>query len=117
MVGHQVHRDLDAARVRGLDQPVQRLHAAEQRVDVARIGDVVAVVGHRRHHHRVEPDRVDAERLEVVQPGGHAVEVADAVAVAVAERPRIHLVEHRVRPPRLGDRSRRPIVLQLRTAS
>ena len=64
------------------------------------IGDVVAVVGHRRHHHRVQPDRVDAERLEVVQLGGHAVEVTDAVAVAVAEGAWIHLIEQRVRPPR-----------------
>ena len=104
VVGHQVHRHLDAPCVRRLDQPVQRRHPAEERVDVARVGDVVAVVGHRRHHHRVQPDRVDAQRLEVVQPGGDAVEVTDAVAVAVAERARIHLVEHRVRPPRPGVR-------------
>ena len=39
-----------------LDQPVQRLHPAEQRVDVTRIRHIVAVVGHRRHHHRVQPD-------------------------------------------------------------
>ena len=79
------------------------LDAPEQRVDVTRIGDVVAVVGHRRDHHRVQPDRVDAERLEVVQPGGHAVEVTDTVAVAVHEGPRIRLVEERVRPPRSID--------------
>ena len=100
VVGDQVHRHLDVARVGGLDQPVERRHAAEQRVDVTRVGHVVAVIGHRRHHHRVQPDGVDAERLEVIQPRRDAVEVADAVAVLIAERARIHLIEHRMRPPR-----------------
>ena len=36
--------------VGGGDQPRPAPHAAEQRVDVAGIRDVVAVVGHRRHH-------------------------------------------------------------------
>jgi hypothetical protein len=102
VVGHQVHRHLHAQPVSGVRQPVQRLDAAEQRVDIARIRDVVAVVGHRRDHHRVEPDRVHAQRLEVIQRGGHAAQVADAVAVAVAERPRVDLVEHRARPPGCG---------------
>jgi hypothetical protein len=85
--------------VSGISQPVQRFDPAEQRVDVARIGHVVAVVGHRRDHHRIEPDRVDAQRLEVLQLGGDPVEIADAVTVAVTERPGVHLIEKRARPP------------------
>ena len=100
VVGDQVHRHLDVARVGRLDEPVERRHPAEQRVDVTRVGHVVAVVGHRRHHHRVEPDGVDAERLEVIRAGRDAVEVADAVAVLIGERARIHLIEHRMLPPR-----------------
>ena len=124
VVGHQVHRDLDADRVGRLDEPVERADAAEQRVDVAGVGDVVAVVGHRRHHDRVQPERVDAELAQVVEFGGDAVEVADAVAVAVAERARIDLVEDGVGPPASrGSWSRSPIVPQfdasgvVRTAS
>ena len=94
------------------------LEAAEQRVDVARVGDVVAVVGHRRHHDRVQPDRVDAEAAQIVEVGSDAVEVADAVAVAVAERARIDLVEHGVGPPRrAGVGHVHPALPQLRTAS
>ena len=37
-------------------------------VDVAVVGDVVAPVRVRRGHDRVEPDAVDAEPLEVVEP-------------------------------------------------
>ena len=55
------------------------------RIDVARIGDVIAMVGHRRNGDRVEPDRVDPELRQVIQAGGQPVQIADAVAVAVGE--------------------------------
>ena len=38
------------------DQPVEVRERAEQRVDVAVVGDVVAEVGHRRRIDRREPD-------------------------------------------------------------
>jgi hypothetical protein len=41
---------------------------AEHRVDVAVVGDVVAEVGHRRAVDRRQPDRVDPEPREVVEP-------------------------------------------------
>ena len=41
---------------------------AEQRVDVAVVGDVVAEVAHRRPEDRRQPDGVDAEPGEVVEP-------------------------------------------------
>jgi hypothetical protein len=82
------------------DQSLKSRKAAEQCVHIARISHVVAMVGHRRHHDRAEPHRVDAQLVQVVQPRRHTVQVTDAVAVAVSERPRIYLVEHRVRPPR-----------------
>lgn len=40
---------------------------------------------------RREPDRVDAERLEVWQFLNQATEVSDAVAVIVLERRGVHL--------------------------
>ena len=47
VVGHQVHRDLDAPPVGLGDEQVEGFESAEQRVDIARVGHVVAVVGHR----------------------------------------------------------------------
>ena len=81
--------------VRRRDQPLESGHPAEQRVDVSGIGDVVAVVGHRRDGDRVEPNRVDSKLFQVIQTVGQPVEVADAVTVTVGERARIHLVENR----------------------
>ena len=48
-------------------RPVEVGEAAEERVDVRVVGDVVAEVGHRRAEDRRQPDRVDAQPLEVVQ--------------------------------------------------
>ena len=45
---------------------------AEERVDVAVVGDVVAEVGHRRGEDRGEPDRLDPQRRQVVEPRADA---------------------------------------------
>ena len=84
VVGHPVEQHADVARVGVGEQAVEGGEVAEQRVDVAVVGDVVAEVGHRRAVDRRQPERVDAEPLQVVEARAHALEVADAVAVASA---------------------------------
>ena len=68
------------------DQAVEVGERAEERVDVAVVGDVVAEIGHRRGIDRRDPDGVDAEPDEIVEPLADAGEVADAVAVACPGR-------------------------------
>ena len=53
----------------------------------------------RRRVKRQQPDRGDAEVLEVVQLLGQPAKVADAVAVAVAEGADVHFVNDRVLVP------------------
>jgi hypothetical protein len=80
-------------------------------MDGAVVGDVVPVVTQRRRVERQEPYRGDAEILEVVQLGGEAGEVADAVRVRIVERSDVELVDDGVAIPlgvrcvggRLGD--------------
>ena len=62
VVGHEVEHQLEPARVRCREQRVEIGERAEQRIDVAVVGDVVAEIGHRRGIDRRDPDRVDAER-------------------------------------------------------
>ena len=100
VVGHQVDDHPQPQRVRPLEERVEVGERAEQRVDVAVVGDVVAAVGLRGRVERREPDGVDAEPREVVEPGGDAGQVADAVPVGVGERLGVDLVDHRVAPPR-----------------
>ena len=102
VVDDQVHHQLHAAVVHAREQRVEVGERAEHRVDALVVADVVAVVVLRRGIDRREPEHVDAERREVVEPPGDAREIADAVAVGVGEAARIDLVDDRGLPP-LGD--------------
>ena len=75
------------------------VEVAEERVDGAVVGDVVAAVGHRRGVPGGEPDGVDAEVAQVGQAGADAGEVAGAVAVRVGEAARVDLVDGGAAPP------------------
>ena len=82
------------------DERVEIAERAEQGIDAAIVGDVVAEVGHRRGIDRRNPDRVDAEALQITEPAPDAAEIADAIAVRVLERARIDLVDDAALPPR-----------------
>jgi hypothetical protein len=99
VVGHPVDQDAKAEPVRLGEQVVEVVEGAEQGIDVAVVGDVVAEVGHGRAVERRQPDGVDAEVDQVAQPSPDAGEVADPVAVGVGERAGVDLVDHGVLPP------------------
>jgi hypothetical protein len=63
------------------------------------VGDVVAAVAQRRGVDRQQPDAVDAEPFQVIQPGDQAAQIAGAVAGGVLETADEHLVEHRAPVP------------------
>ena len=96
---HLVDDDPDAALMRVLDEPVEVVERAEDRVDLPVLADVVAEVLHRRLEERGDPDRIDAEAGDVVEPCDDAWQVADAIAIAVGEAARIDLVDHGAAPP------------------
>ena len=66
------------------------------------VGDVVAPVVVGRHADRVEPDAVDAEPLEMVEPLDDAAQIADPVAVRVHVGTGIDLVRGRRRATTCG---------------
>ena len=80
-------------------QGVEVLERAEDGVDVAVVGDVVAEVRHGRAEEGRDPDGIDAEPGQIRKVRPDAVEVTDAVAVGVGEGPRVDLVEDGVLPP------------------
>ncbi len=67
VVGDDVQQDPDTEAVGGAHQPVELGEVAEDRVDVAVVGHVVAVVVLRRGVERAEPDPVHAELLPQVR--------------------------------------------------
>jgi len=70
------------------------------------VGDIVATVLERGWIVREEPDRRDAQVLEVVELLRQSGEIADPVAVAVVERTDVQLVDDRVPVP---ERCRWPV--------
>src|SRR5271155_4808641 len=73
-------------------------------VDIFIIGDVIAKIDLWRGIARCNPDRVDAEILQVTKSRIDAIEVSDSVAIAVGETARIQFIEHSVLPPLMASR-------------
>ena len=94
-----VQDQLHAPGVHGCEQPIEVVECSENRINGAEIGDVVAEILHGRGEDRRQPDGVDAERHEMVEPRDDAVQVADAVAVGVLKGARIDLVDDAGLPP------------------
>ena len=74
----------------------------EPRVDAVEVGDVVAVVALAGRHERHQPDAVDAEPPQVVDPLAQPWQVAAAVTVRVEEGLDVEAVENGVLPPEVA---------------
>ena len=99
VVDDEVDDEAHVALLDAGEHGVEVGHGAELGHDFAVVADVVAVVGVGGVVVGAEPDDVDAELLEVVELGGDAGEVADAVAVGVLEGARVDLVDDGFFPP------------------
>ena len=96
---HLVDHHLQAQAMGLGQQAIEVVQAAEQRIDVAVVGDVIAEIGHRRLEERRDPDRVHAQRGDVVQALDDARQVADPIAVGVEVAARVDLVDDGSAPP------------------
>src|SRR4029453_5001001 len=99
VIDGQLGDDANAALVRLLYETVEVLQRAVARMDGLVVRDVVPVVAQRRGIEGEQPERVDPERLQVVELPGEAGKVADAAAVAVGEGAHVRLVDDGVLVP------------------
>src|SRR5262245_30349843 len=88
----------------GVQKRLEILQRAENRIDIEVIGNVVAVVSQRRGIEWQQPDRGDAEFLQIIQLLHEAAKVAHAVAIAVAKGLNMQLVDNGVLVPKRIDR-------------
>jgi hypothetical protein len=103
VVDHEVDQHAHAALlagVRQLDEITQRPVAG---IDRVMVGDVVAVVLAGRFLERHEPDRVDAQPVEVIEAPLQALEVADAVAGGVHVGLHVEAIDDGVLVPEVVD--------------
>ena len=99
VVRHDVEQDPQPAVMRFLDELIGLVQSAEDRLDGSLVRHVVAGVLHRRLVPGIDPERVQAEVGQVVQPGSQPGDVAHPVAVAVGETADVDLVDHGSAPP------------------
>jgi|GEM_PF-7010677 len=99
VIDHELGDHLQPAPMGLLDEMTKVIERPVIRVHVAVVGDVVAVVLERRGIERQQPDGVDAELLDVVEPLRQPGEIADAVVVRVEERLDMHLIDDGVLVP------------------
>ena len=96
---HLVDDDLQVLPMRRLQQRPEIVERPEHRIDIAIIRNVIAKVPHRAAEERRQPHAIDAQRLHMVELRRDPLEVTNAIAVRIHERPRINLVEHGPTPP------------------
>ena len=99
VVDDQLGDDAQVAALGFLHEAAEIPHRAEGGIDVAVVGDVVAVVAAGARIERQQPQRGDAEVVQVVEPLGQPGEIADAVAVAVGECLDVQLIDDGVLVP------------------
>ena len=99
MTGHEVEQNFDSARVSLLKQLNQILVCAIARSYALVIADVVACVHKRRIVDRIEPNRVTAEVLYIVELLNNTLQITDTVAVAVVKALGINLIKYCVVKP------------------
>jgi hypothetical protein len=87
-------------RVRELDEVAER---AVGRIDVVIVGDVVAVVAAGRGLERHQPDRGDAEAVQIIEAAHQAAEITDTVGVGIHVGADGQTVEDRVLVPEVLD--------------
>src|SRR3569833_2976688 len=95
-----------------LDEIAERAVAG---IDAVIIGDVVTVVAARRGLERHQPDRGDAEAVQIIEPAQEALEVADAVAVGVHIGADRQAIDHAVLVPEIVEHARAASVVPPRS--
>src|SRR6201988_504040 len=81
------------------DQDTKVVVRAKYGIDRAIIGNVIPEVTHRRFIKRRDPDRINAQRPEVIELGIDTGNITGSVPVTVKKSPRIDLVDDCSSPP------------------
>src|ERR1700723_974711 len=110
MIQNKIHDDADVVLLRFLREMLEVFQGSIHRVDIFVIRDVIAEIELRRWITRRNPNGIHAEVFQVIEFRGDAVEVADAIAIAVGEAAGINFIENGMLPPRVDCRICTPVL-------
>ena len=103
VIDHEIDDHADAALPAAMGELDEIAERAVARIDAVIVGDVVAVVLAGRGLERHQPDRGDAEPVQIVEPPQQPLEVADPVAVGVHIGANGKAVDHTILVPEIVD--------------
>ena len=99
MVQHQIHNNPDVSFFRLCNQLFHVRKCSEDRVDILIIGNIVAIIVHRRTVNGRKPDRIDTQFFQIRQSFNNALQISDSIPVAVLKASGINLINYRIFPP------------------
>ncbi len=99
VIDHQFGNDAQIAAMRFPNEDFEIRHSAVSGIDVLVLGNVIPVVAQRRRVKWQQPQRGDAEILQIVQFAAQPLEVADAVVIGIEKRLNMQLINNRVLVP------------------
>ena len=76
MVWNKVEDNFQSFCMRLVNEAIKRYERAESWINFAVIGDIVTEIMHRRRINRRNPDRIDTEPDEIIEPQSNAIEIA-----------------------------------------
>ena len=95
----QLDDDADIAIVGRFEEFLEVVEVAIDGIDAVVVGNVIAIVPQGRGEEGQQPDRCDAQILDVVELIRQAPKVTDAIAIAIREGPHWHLIDDGVLKP------------------
>src|SRR5271166_538535 len=99
MVDYKIEDDVNVALLGLAGERVEIRQRSVHGVDVFIVRNVIAEVNLRRRKAGGNPDSVHAKVFQIIELRSNALQIADAVIVAVGKTARIYLIEHGVLPP------------------
>src|SRR5437879_10695639 len=94
VIGHKIDDDLEAALVGLSDKGIESLQVTEDGINTAVVGNVVAKVGHWRGIEGRDPHGIHAKPGQVVKLVYDALQISDAITIAVFETAGVNLINH-----------------------
>src|SRR5262245_32539193 len=93
VVDDELGDDTDISTMGLVDEAIEIRESAVGGMDILVIGNVIPIVAQRRWIERQQPQRIDAERLEIVQLLGHPAEISYAIVVGVEKCTDVRLID------------------------
>ena len=99
VVDHKIEDDFYVPLFSFRNHAIEIAERAVHRIDIFVIRDVIAEIDLGRGKTRGNPDSVDAKIFQIIEFGGYAIQIADAIVVAVEKCADVDLVNYRALVP------------------